>query len=535
VVSPNGAGSASLPYVLANLVQAGDTVMLADGVYVVQNLAVSQPNVTIRAEHLPAAGAPPKVWLDGSIPYRYWSQPRSGVWQHSYSKDFCNTTLLHMSCSQLPVAYRSDQVFKGNMSVPQTLSSSDLGSTLPVFWVDTANRVLDVNFDPGTNTTVTDKETALVFNSSASNSVLEGVGVRKYAGNDSNASDLAIHQDAAVFANAATGLVFRDDFFSFNSVRGVKTQGNVPVAQTPVAGGNVVIDGSTFDHNGELGVDGVDSDDILVEHSLFYANNLKNYDPANEAGGVKLLSTWGSDITENVFRNNYAPGLWYDRSSYNSTVADNLFQDNLNAGVRYEVSAHATITANTVIGSHAGLFVYESSQVSLSHNVLRGNLIGIDVEEGFRTWANNPPNRDSDPDRVHPADLTFDVTAIDIHANGFYYAPPPHTYAVCNPSTTRQLALDGCVYQIAVGDDQAQLDAAALDVNAVDDNFHRQNWPSDPLHAKVPVFIAMWQARPATAAPGGCVLGSASSRQLRWVTLPDFQCTGQEAGAATPF
>jgi parallel beta-helix repeat protein len=330
-------------------------------------------------------------------------------------------------------------------------------------------------------------------------------------------------------------VVLRDDFFSFNSVRGVKTQGNVPVAQTPVAGGNVVVDGSTFDHNGELGLDGVDSDDIVVEHSLFYANNLKNYDPANEAGGVKLLSTWGSDVTENVFRNNYAPGLWYDRSSYNSTVDDNLFQDNLNAGVRYEVSAHATITRNTVIGSHAGLFVYESSQVSLSHNLLRGNLIGVDVEEGFRTWTNNPPNRDSDPDRIHPADLTFDVTDIDVHANGFYYAPPPHTYAVCNPSTTLQLALDGCVYQIAVGDDQAQADAATLDVTTQHDNFHRQNWPSDPLHAKVPVFIAMWQTRPETATTSGCAAGSSSSRQLRWVTLPDFQCTGQEAGAATPF
>ena len=30
----------------------------------------------------------------------------------------------------------------------------------------------------------------------------------------------------------------------------------------------------------------------------------------------------------------------------------------------------------------------------------------------------------------------------------------------------------------------------------------------------------------------GCLFGGATSRQLRWVTLPDFKCTHQESGAA---
>ena len=298
----------------------------------------------------------------------------------------------------------------------------------------------------------------------------------------------------------------------------------------------MLIDGCTFDHNGELGLDSVDSDDIVVQHSLFYRNNTKHYYEGAEAGGAKLLSTWGADITHNVFREQDGIGLWFDRSAYDATVSDNLFQDNSWNGVKYEVSAHAVITGNTAIGNgQAALLVYESSQVSLSHNLLRGNLVGIEVQEGDRTYANNPSNHDSDPDRVHPADLTFDVKDVDIHANGYYYAPSPHTFVVCNPFAILQNALDGCEYQLVVEDDLAQRDAATLDVNAVDDNFHRQNWPTDPLHATVPTFIAMWQAQPATAAPSGCVLGSASSRQLRWLTLPDFQCTGQEAGAATPF
>ena len=40
LVTPSGAGAQSLSYVLAHLVQAGDTVMLADGVYPVENLTL---------------------------------------------------------------------------------------------------------------------------------------------------------------------------------------------------------------------------------------------------------------------------------------------------------------------------------------------------------------------------------------------------------------------------------------------------------------------------------------------------------------
>jgi hypothetical protein len=536
-VTPNGTGAQNIAYVLANLVHANDTVVLTDGVYPVDNLQVSQPHVRIKAEHVTHGFTPPFAWLDGSIPYRYWSQPHPGLWQHTYSKDFCNTTLLHQPCDQLGLPYHADQVFKGNLAVPQTLTAGDLSVGLPVFYVDAAAHQLDINFDPGTDTTVTDKETALVFNTGATGSVLEGIGVRKYAGNDHNASDLAIHQNAAVYVDRASLVTLDYDSFSFNAVRGVKVQGDVPPAQTPVAGGGVEVTESTFDHNGELGLDAVDADGIILNASTYYRNNTKHYYFGSEAGGAKLLCTWGAQIRNNTFRANYGIGLWFDRSAYNATVENNLFQDNTSNGAKFEVSAHAVITGNEAIGNaQAAILVYESSQVSISHNLLRGNLVGIEIQEGTRTWANNPANHDSDPDRIHPADLTFDVKDIDIHANGFYYAPSPHTYIQCDPSSTTQMALDGCQYQIAVEDDLAQRDASVLGVTTARDNFHRQGWPSDPLHAKVPVFIALWQARPMTATAGGCVTnGGPSLRVLRWQDLADFQCTGQEVGAATPF
>ena len=329
---------------------------------------------------------------------------------------------------------------------------------------------------------MTNLETALVFNRSAVHSTLEGIGVRRYAGNDHDPADLAMHQNAAVFVNDATGVAFRNDMFSFNAVRALKTQGDVPPAQTPVAGAGVFIDGSTFDHNGELGLNSNDSDDIVVQRSLFYRNALKGYPGYGEASGAKLLSTYGAQIIDDTFRANLGMGLWFDRSSYDAMVAHNLFQENTWDGFKYEVSAHATVTGNIAVSNdRSGLLVYESSQVSLSHNYLRGNLIGIEVHEERRTLANTPSADDSDHDRHMPPDITFNVKDIDIHSNGFYYARSNPTWAKCNPSSAVQFTLDGCEYDIAVEDDLAQRDASVLDITTMHDNFHTEGWPSDPL------------------------------------------------------
>ena len=333
-VTPTGVGTHNLVDALQH-VQSHDTVVLADGVYRVENLQVSAPDVTIVAQHVRPPGSPPAVWLDGSVPYRWWNHPSARVWEHAYNRDFCNTTTPHLPCSQAGAPYHSDQVFLHGNAIPETINPADLKGAFPCFYVDRVHHQLLLNFDPDGDTEVTDLATALVFTRTAVHSVLEGVGVRRYAGNDHDNRDLAIHQNAAVFASDATGVVFRRDAFSFNSVRGLKTQGDVPASQTPVAGAGVVIDGSTFDHNGELGLNAVDADGIVVEHSLFYRNDTKNYPGYGEASGAKLLCTYGARILQNVFRANTGMGLWFDRSSYDAMIAGNVFQENTWDGFKY--------------------------------------------------------------------------------------------------------------------------------------------------------------------------------------------------------
>ncbi|HEY3832391.1 MAG TPA: right-handed parallel beta-helix repeat-containing protein [Acidimicrobiia bacterium] len=541
VVTPTGTGSQSLAYVLAHLVQSGDTVELTNGVYRVGELDVRAPGVTIRAEHIPAAGAAPSVWLDGSIVYRYWSHPSASIWSHPYSQDFCETSLRNLPCTQLSVSYHGDQMYRDGSPVPQTIHPYDLLTANPVFYVSPSSHVVLTNVDPGTTTEMTNQETALQFERSAVGAALEGVGVRRYAGNDHDSHALASHEDSAVYVNDASNVAFRYDTFSFNSVRALKTQGDVPASQTPVAGAGVVVDHSVFDHNGELAIDSVDSDNIVVSNSLLYRNNYEAF--VIEPGAVKLLSTYGAQILGNQFVQNNGIGLWFDRSAYNALITHNAFTANSWHGIMFEISARATVAYNSFNGNgHIGMFVYESSNISFSHNLMIGNLEGIKVQEGHRTLANFPSGRDSDPDRHMPSAITFNVSAIDIHANGFYYYPAHSNGEVCDPNPAAMPTAaepdpyDGCQYMIVGQDNYSGAEPNTLGIKAVDDHYHLRNWPGNPTGAAVPVFTALWKA-PASAfsSHGGCVGGESGTVFYRWITLRDFQCTGQESGGSNPF
>ncbi len=540
VVTPTSTGTQSLQYVVANA-QPSDVIELADGIYHVGGLDVTQPGVTIRALNLPAAGAPPRVWLDGSVPYQFWSHPTAGIWSHPYNKDFCESNLRGQPCNTLSVSYHGDQLFEGNTPIPQTIHASDLlNPTYPVFYVSTTNNAVLTNFDPGTAAAMTDQETAIEFERSAVGASLQGIGIRRYAGNDHDSHSLAAQQDTAVFVNDASSVTFTNDWFSFNSVRGLKTQGDVPPAQTPVAGAGVVVSGCVFDHNGELALDSVDSDGINVAHSLFYRNNYENFQI--EQGAAKFLSVHGAVIQYDQFTANNGIGLWFDRSAYMATIAHNSFTANQWHGIMFEISARATITGNVFDGNgHVGMLIYEASEISFSHNLLIGNLDGIKVQEGHRTRANFPSGQDADPDRVMPADITFDVSGIDIHSNGFYYYPAHSNGEVCDPNAnavptaSEPDPFDGCQYMIAGEDSYTGQEPSTLGIQAVHDNFHTRNWPSDPSSAAIPVYTALWKAPAASVGAQGCVAGDAGAIDYRWVGLSDFQCTGQESGGSSPY
>ena len=103
-----------------------------------------------------------------------------------------------------------------------------------------------------------------------------------------------------------------------------------------------------------------------------------------------------------MYRNNLGVGVWIDLAGDGVVITDNKIGGNAACGIRYEISRNGRIAGNTVTGNGlalkrgagtglltgAGITVNTSSDVTIEHNAVAGNLNGIGVQA--RSRGNGP-------------------------------------------------------------------------------------------------------------------------------------------------
>ncbi|HMD46289.1 MAG TPA: right-handed parallel beta-helix repeat-containing protein [Acidimicrobiales bacterium] len=121
------------------------------------------------------------------------------------------------------------------------------------------------------------------------------------------------------------------------------------------ARGGMVIENSTVDHNGRLGIGGGDQNTgaITIVNDTIVNNNTRSVCTSpGECGGVKLSATGGAQITRNVISANTGPGVWFDGGSGTAAdpdvVANNVIDNNTGAAVRLETASYVTVTGNVM-------------------------------------------------------------------------------------------------------------------------------------------------------------------------------------------
>lgn len=145
--------------------------------------------------------------------------------------------------------------------------------------------------------------------------------------------------------------------------------------------------------NGQTGVGSSYSEDLRIERNTIACNNTENFNPAWEAGGVKILRAKRPLMLDNDVLDNDGMGLWCDTDCEAARIENNRVRNNSRQGINYEIARDCLIQGNRVWGNGfgftnwvwgAGIMLQNASDCRVTANVVAWNADGISVVDQDR-------------------------------------------------------------------------------------------------------------------------------------------------------
>ena len=390
-VSSLGTGLAKVP--------TGGTVVLRGGVYHARGFTTR----SVTVQNYPRE----TVWLDGSVVLTGWVKSGATWVKSGWTTEFSSSmgldaaTRASFLTSDAPMAAHPDQVFLNGAQLKQVSASSQV--TAGTFYVDNPGDRIIIGSDPtGKEVRASDLPQAIVL--SGDNSLLRGIGVRRYA----------------------NGYEFKGAAQVNGSGGGVE---NVVVNDTAtiglsMAGINKTVNQATARRNGMLGIGGNINDDSLVQNSIASENNTEGFKAEPVAGGMKFTSARTITVRNNEANSNgKGSGIWFDVSCYNMTLVNNTANSNLKYGLEAEISGKGIIANNIAWNNkEANIILFDANDFKVYNNeVGGGNWHGIKLAQDHRRQASNNYLIGRDPrypDRIDP-EVTWLIKNIVISNNVF--------------------------------------------------------------------------------------------------------------------
>ena len=230
----------------------------------------------------------------------------------------------HGEClASAPACDMPDSLFMDDRPLTRVLSRSALASDR--FYVDdTAGKIYLA--DNPTRRRIEATVASFAFDSEASNVLISNITVEKYS---------SAAQRGAIFAGDGKAWTIENCEVRLNSGPGISVGIGIRVRNCDIH------------HNGQIGIQG-DGKDILIESNRIWSNNTRGFDPAWEAGGVKIAESDGIVLRNNHVYENNGNGLWCDIECRNVVYEGNLVENNLHIGIFHEISFNAVIRNNIV-------------------------------------------------------------------------------------------------------------------------------------------------------------------------------------------
>lgn len=382
---------------------SGGTIVLRSGTYHEQVTVPNAKKLTI--QNYPGEA----VWFDGSVPVTSWTKSGStwvsSGWKAKFDSSMGgDSTFKARFIKNNPMAADPDQVFVNGGQLKQVASASAV--VAGTFAVDDAGGRLIIGTDPA-GKDVRASDLGQAFSISGAGSVLQGIGVRRYA--------TTYQQFGAVRVSNVGGTV-RHVVMTDNAMAGLS-----------LSNSNKVIDHVVSTNNGMLGIGGTQDDNSVIQNSVINGNNTQDFKDAPVSGGIKLTRSRGITVSNSEVKNNQSAGIWFDASCYNIKVVGNDAQYNRSSQIELEVSDTGIVANNTAFGGTTGILIYDTGNVKIYNNeVGNSSTFGITLQQDARRQADPTVPEAHDPRAPIPDPTVTWITknvvvANNVFGNGGYF------------------------------------------------------------------------------------------------------------------
>jgi Right handed beta helix region len=234
----------------------------------------------------------------------------------------------HGECNKnAPACDLPEAVFVDDKPLRQALSYESLKRD--EFFLDRTTSRLYLAVDDVQGRKVEASVGAFAFGSFEPNVLVRNLTIEKYS---------SVAQKGAIQAQDASGWAVENCDVFFNSGAGI------------AVGSDGRVSGSNVHENGQIGIKGVGRN-VVIENNQVWGNNIHGFDPAWEAGGVKMSASDGVIFRSNAVHDNIGAGLWCDIGCRNVLYEKNVVEGNRNIGIFHEISFKAIIRDNVVRGN----------------------------------------------------------------------------------------------------------------------------------------------------------------------------------------
>lgn len=400
--SNSGSSSGPLKTVKAAVSKAssGKTIVIRKGIYHETVVVPGTKTLTIQAYPNEA------VWFDGSVPVTNWTQSGSkwvtSGWKAEFSSSMGGDA--HFKSRFIgsnSMAADPDQVFIDGVALKQVSSSTNV--VAGTFAVNDGADTITIGSNPS-GKEVRASDLAQGINISSPNSVVQGIGIRRYATPYETRSALKLSNKGGTVRNVVV---------SDNAMIGIS-----------LSNSGKLLDHVTVERNGMMGIGGTEDDNSVVKNSKANGNNTQQFKDAPVSGGIKFTRSRTISVVNTEAKDNGGSGIWFDASCYDMTVTNNVATNNTKNQIEVEVSSKAIVANNEALGGETGILLYDAGQVKAFNNELGGSrLFGIKLAQDYRRQSNPNVPEAHDPRRPIPDPtvtwLTKDITiANNVFGNG---------------------------------------------------------------------------------------------------------------------